>query len=364
MSNNAVAPIKPIDRFKQELTLRNEHIKALLPKSMSYEKFQGIVISAVADNMSLLDCDRGSLIKACLTAAELGLSLNRAMGEADILASYGGKDKPKVAQFRPRYKGLMRLATQHGEVLKIESRIVHEHDVFEVEEGIDSRITHRHGLSNRGDMIGAYCVWKLKNGETQFEIMNKEQIEEIRNRSEGWKAFAAGKIKTTPWSTDPAEMWRKTVVRRATKYMPLSTDAQRAVAIDNAAEGIEDIEGDYADITDAGDVSDVGDMPDFNFDPDTGEVHDEAPVTQKPVVAQLQAIANKVAPSASITRLGVTADEDGNPNWDSWVAHAYEAVNELTKNDRARWRKMHSAELDEAELMSARNIGKLFQLFN
>lgn len=364
MTANAVAPIKPIDRFKQELTLRHDHIKALLPKSMSYEKFQGIVISAVADNMSLLDCDRGSLIKACLTAAELGLSLNKAMAEADILASYGGKDKPKVAQFRPRYKGLMRLATQSGDVLKIESRLVYENDLFEVDEGIESRITHKHGLANRGEMIGAYCVWKLKNGEMQFEIMSKEQIEEIRNRSEGWKAFAAGKIKSTPWSTDPAEMWRKTVVRRATKYMPLSTEAQRAVAIDNAAEGIEDIEGDYMDITDTGD----GDAPSFDFDPDTGEVYEE-PKPQpgkKAAVTQLQAIADKVAPvKSAVVKLPVVSDDvSGDPDWNHWVAHAYEAVEALSPEDRQKWRAMHSGELDEAEFMSARNLGKLFQLFN
>jgi len=243
-------PAKPMDRFKQELAMRESHLRSLLPQAMTVDKFQGIVVAAVADNMDLLECDRGSLLKACLSAAELGLSLNKSMGEADILKVWDGRLKKNVAQFRPRYKGLMKLAMQSGEVLKIESRLVYENDVFQVEEGLDARIIHAHGLSNRGEMIGAYCVWKLKNGETQFEVMNKEQILAIRDRSSA--KTKDGNI-VGPWKTDEAEMWRKTVVRRASKYMPLSTEAQRAVAVDNQAEGVveaDEYAGSEVDITD------------------------------------------------------------------------------------------------------------------
>ena len=149
-------PAKPMDRFKQELAMRESHLRSLLPQAMTVDKFQGIVVAAVADNMDLLECDRGSLLKACLSAAELGLSLNKSMGEADILKVWDNRLKKNVAQFRPRYKGLMKLAMQSGEVLKIESRLVHENDVFEVEEGLDARIVHKHGLSDRGAMVGAY----------------------------------------------------------------------------------------------------------------------------------------------------------------------------------------------------------------
>jgi recombination protein RecT len=341
MQSNEIVPAKPMDRFKQELVAREGHLRSLLPQAMTVDKFQAIVVAAVADNMDLLDCDRGSLLKACLNAAELGLSLNKNMGEADILKVWDGRMKKNVAQFRPRYKGLMKLALQAGEVLKIESRLVYEKDVFEVEEGIEPRIIHKHGLSDRGEKIGAYCVWKLKNGETQFEIMSKEEILSIRNRS---SSKTKEGVIVGPWKTDEAEMWRKTVVRRASKYMPLSTEAQRAVMVANQAEGIieaDDYSGDEMDITDFHDV----------------------PVA----AAQVQTLEEKIVAKAKtplhIDILEAGDDEEGMTDWDGWANTACDLVASLSPEEREAWRKLHEAMLEEAELMAPRNTTKLMKFF-
>jgi len=344
-TSNEMVPAKPMDRFKQELVAREGHLRSLLPQAMTVDKFQAIVVAAVADNMDLLDCDRGSLLKACLSAAELGLSLNKSMGEADILKVWDGRMKKNVAQFRPRYKGLMKLALQAGEVLKIESRLVYENDVFEVEEGIESRIIHKHGLSDRGEKIGAYCVWKLKNGETQFEIMSKEEILSIRNRS---SSKTKEGVIVGPWKTDEAEMWRKTVVRRASKYMPLSTEAQRAVMADNQAEGIieaDEYSGDEMDITDFNDV----------------------PAAEAQVQTLEEKIVAKAAPAPKtklhIDMLEAGEDDEGMTDWDGWAISAYEIVPSLSPEEREAWRVLHEGMLEEAELMAPRNTTKLMKLF-
>lgn len=357
MSNNAVATVKPIDRFKKELGLRESMLRDLLPKGMSVQKFQAIVVSAVADNMDLLDCDRGSLIKSCLQAAELGLSLNKSMAEADILKVWNGRAKRNDAQFRPRYKGLMKLALQGGDVLKIESRIVYANDMFEVEEGIEPRIVHKHGLGNRGEMIGAYCVWKLRNGESQFEVMSKEEIEAIRDRSSS--KTKEGKV-VGPWQTDPAEMWRKTVVRRATKYMPLSTEAARAVHIDNVAEGIEDIEVEGAEI-------DADDITATMFDEETGEVfEEEVPVTA--AKNQLEKIAEKVerkappAPRFKPQLIEVPVDPAGGADWDGWANQCVEYLSGLTPQQVTLWVESHRELLDEAEMVAPDAIQELIDI--
>ena len=347
-TSNAVVAAKPIDRFKLELSAREDHLRKLLPSTMGIDKFQAIVVAAVADNMDLLDVDRGSLLKACLSAAELGLSLNKSMAEADILKVWDGKLKKNVAQFRPRYKGLMKLALQGGEVLKIESRLVYENDTFEVEEGIDPRIIHKHGLGNRGEKIGAYCVWKLRNGETQFEVMSKEEILAIRERSSA--KMKDGTI-VGPWKTDEAEMWRKTVVRRATKYMPLSTEAQRAVYADNKAEGIVDIEGDDYE-------GDEMDITDFALDPEPAE-------------AQVSTLEEKIAartsapkPELHIDVLVPEEDAEGMTDWDSWCRTAIEILKTLTPDERRRWKDAHQEMLDEAELMAHKTTSVLLKMFN
>jgi len=340
-------PAKPMDRFKQELAMRESHLRSLLPQAMTVDKFQGIVVAAVADNMDLLECDRGSLLKACLSAAELGLSLNKSMGEADILKVWDGRLKKNVAQFRPRYKGLMKLAMQSGEVMKIESRLVHENDVFEVEEGLDARIVHKHGLSDRGAMVGAYCVWKLKNGQTQFEVMNKEQILAIRDRSSA--KTKDGNV-VGPWKTDEAEMWRKTVVRRASKYMPLSTEAQRAVAVDNQAEGV--IEGDEYKGREV-------DITDF----------DEVPAAEVQVQSLEEKLAAKTTaaprPKKALHIDVLEPQEEGDMvDWDGWCEAACDIVAKLTPEERGEWRELHNGYLDEAELLSPRGALQLLKLFN
>jgi len=336
-----------MDRFKQELAMRESHLRSLLPQAMTVDKFQGIVVAAVADNMDLLECDRGSLLKACLSAAELGLSLNKSMGEADILKVWDNRLKKNVAQFRPRYKGLMKLAMQSGEVLKIESRLVHENDVFEVEEGLDSRIVHKHGLSNRGAMVGAYCVWKLKNGETQFEVMNKEQILAIRDRSSA--KTKDGNI-VGPWKTDEAEMWRKTVVRRASKYMPLSTEAQRAVAVDNQAEGVieaDEYAGSEVDITDFDDTP-AAEVQVQNLEEKLAAKTTAAPRQKKELHIDI-----------------LEPQEEGDMvDWDGWCEAAYIFVAKLTPEERSEWQELHNGYLDEAELMAPRGALKLRKLFN
>lgn len=354
------APAKPMDRFKEQLTLQESTIRSLLPKGITYQKFQAIVVSAVAENMDLLDCDRSSLLRSCLAAAELGLSLNRNMAEADILKVWNGRTSRNEAQFRPRYKGLMKLALQSGAVLKIESRIVYAKDEFVVEEGVEPRIIHRHGLGNRGEMVGAYCVWKLKNGEAQFEVMSREEILAIRDRSSSKKKD--GTI-VGPWKTDEPEMWRKTVVRRASKYMPMSSEALRAVAIDNAAEGIEDIDGSYEDALD---------VTDFDIEPEQ-EQEPVAPV--KTADAQLGNLASKVARKAEpapepaeedppVIMLDVDVDDDGNPDWAEWCNKGVKIVSGTSTKFRSEWKKMHAAMLDEAELMEHRAAAVLLKTIN
>jgi recombination protein RecT len=347
-------PAKPIDRFKQEIVLRKESVMNRLPQHYSWDRYQGIVEGAVMNNMDLLECDRASLLLACLDAAALGLDLNKSMAEADILKVWNNKTKRYEAQFRPRYKGLMKLALQTGEVLKIESRIVYENDDFEIIEGTTGSIVHKRKLSGRGGMIGAYCVWTLRNGETQFEVMSKEEIHAIRDRSSS--KTKEGKV-VGPWVTDEAEMWRKTVVRRATKYMPMSPDAARAVHKDNVAEGVfeaDDYDGDAFDVTDFEEVQ---------------VVTEDEPEPAAEKVSTLEEKLTKVR-SAEPTQhieievLECDVDEDGIPDWDTWGENAISIVSSLDLAVRKQWRKVHASMMDEAELMSPNAVNKLLKLFN
>lgn len=285
-----------MERFKKELDLRGRTLASLLPKHLPLEKFRAMVNSAVSVNPELLECTPASLVKASIEASELGLSLNPVMGECDILPVWDSRVGGKVAQCRPRYGGLMKLARQSGEISFIEARVVRKGDVFEYEQGLDPKLRHVPSSSN-GDVTHAYCIWKLASGDKNFEVMDREQIEAIKKRSSAKKRD--GTI-VGPWVTDFEEMCRKTVVRRASKYMPRSTDAfARAVAVDNLREAGHDIE-----IKD-GEVFDV-------TEPDApAETREEAVQQRQQAQAQAleQRLATKVGPITDVQPEPVAAGE-------------------------------------------------------
>ncbi len=333
-----------IDSFKQELRLQQSNFAPLLPTSIKPERFEAIVISAVSGNPKLLECSRESLWKACVQGAELGLSLNPTLGEADILPVWNNKIKKNEAQFRPRYKGLMKLALKSGEVTSIRSVLVHENDEFMIIEGLSRDIIHKPARGPRGEMTHVYCVWRLRSDpDAQFEVMDREQVYKIRARS---SSKYEGKV-VGPWVTDEAEMWRKTVVRRASKYMPIACDDfQRAVAADNIVEsgGEFDIteDGEVIELTPVADEQEYGAQVDSIeeslVDDDGFEVAPE-PAEKPPAVALVD-----FAPSDT---------------WQTWSLRAGGALKDLPKGERAAWAKLHEAMLIEAEEIVPKAIKRI-----
>ena len=58
--------------------------------------------------------------------------------------------------------------------------------------------------------------------------MRKDQIEKIRDAS---RSGGSG-----PWKTHTEEMWRKTVIRRICKYLPLTAEAKTVLEHDTSAD--------------------------------------------------------------------------------------------------------------------------------
>ena len=117
-------------------------------------------------------------------------------------------------------------------------------------------------------------VAKLKDGGHAIEVMSYDEIEAVRSRS---KAAKSG-----PWVTDWEEMARKTVVRRGSKYLPLSIESQRAIAQDETIKTA--IEPDMQDVIDVSAVPvpdmDLGKPPEEKNAPEDGK--EEAASAEEP----------------------------------------------------------------------------------
>ena len=214
----------PVERA---VALMEDKFARALPAHIPPARFVRICMSALQavdiQRCAATPAGRKSIYDACLKAASDGLLLD---GREAALVRFNVKAKDEDgrerwedrAQYMPMVAGLIKKARNSGEIAAIVAQCVHEHDRFEINYVTDGApIVHQPELDERGRVIGAYAVARLKDGSwTQPEFMSVAQIEAVRDRS---RAKDNG-----PWKTDWPEMARKTVIRRASKYWPSSTD--------------------------------------------------------------------------------------------------------------------------------------------
>jgi recombination protein RecT len=176
-------------------------------------------MTAVQNNPVLLSKDRKSLFLSAVKCASDGLLPD---GREAALVPY--KDQ---VQYLPMVAGIRKKVRNSGEITTWDVHAVHENDQFDYELGDAPHIRHKPALANRGKLIAVYSVATLKGGEISRDVMNVEEVEKIRAKS---------KASNSPWG-DPAfygEMAKKTVAKRHSKTLPMSTDLDDLMRRDDA----------------------------------------------------------------------------------------------------------------------------------
>ena len=200
-------------------------IKKALPSVITPERFTRMVLSALSSTPKLADCSPQSFLAAMMTAAQLGVEPNTALGQAYLLPyrNHGQME----CQFQLGYKGLIDLAYRSGEVSVIQAHTVYENDVFEYELGLDPKLRHVPAKADRGEAVAYYAMFKTKDGGYGFEVMSVDDVQRHAQRYS--KSYGNG---SSPWRSNFDEMAKKTVLKRALKYAPLKSDFVRGVAQD------------------------------------------------------------------------------------------------------------------------------------
>ncbi len=199
-------------------------IALALPRHMNADRLLRITMTSVQKTPKLLECDPMSLVAAVIQSAQLGLEPDGALGMA-YLVPFKGK-----VTFIPGYRGLVDLARRSGQLSTISAHVVYERDTFSYSLGTDERINHvrNDDAADPGKPTHAYAVAKLRDGGIQMAVMSRREIEAIRAKSPGGNSG--------PWVEYPAEMWKKTVIRRLAKLLPMSVEMSTAVQLDEQAE--------------------------------------------------------------------------------------------------------------------------------
>ena len=213
----------PQQTIAQYLKSMQGQIAEVLPKHITPERLTRVAMSVIRTTPKLLECDLPSLLAAVFQAASLGLEPGL-LGHCYIIP-YG-----KKATFIIGYKGMIDLARRSGDIQSINAHEVYEHDLLEVEYGLEENLRHIpwHLRSDKtfdkaGLIRGFYMVAKFKDGGHYIHYMSKQEVDDHRKRS---KSGHDG-----PWVTDYVEMGKKTVVRSGWKWLPISIEIAEKVTV-------------------------------------------------------------------------------------------------------------------------------------
>ena len=198
--------------------------QASLPAHIPVERFMRVIMTAVQLNPALGNADRASLWTSAMKAATDGLLPD---GRDGALVIYKTKALEKdergrdlyieKVQWMPMIAGIRKKVRNSGEIVTWDAQVVHAKDDFQYELGDDPFIKHKPFMDgDPGPVVGAYSVATLKGGEKSREVMTKAQLDKVRASS---KSKDRG-----PWVDWYEEMCRKTVARRHSKVLPMSTD--------------------------------------------------------------------------------------------------------------------------------------------
>jgi recombination protein RecT len=210
MNDNAVAVVckSLVDPAMQA------KFQQVLPPDVSLDRFTRVTLTAIQNNPAILDCDRGSLYNACVTAAQRGLLPD---GKDGALVSFNTKDGNggwiKKVQFMPMPEGVIKEMAKAG--IKAYTVSVYENDEVEIwNDDSGQHFTHKSKVfGGRGERVGAVACGKDSEGRVYVEAMNMDDLARARAAS---KSPDKG-----PWQAWPERMEQKTVLHRLRRRVPI-----------------------------------------------------------------------------------------------------------------------------------------------
>lgn len=223
---------------RQFATVRNllahseGQLAAALPKGIPVSYMMRVVLTAVQRTPALLECEPITLLGAVFQAAQLGLIPDGVLGQAYLVPYNNNQKHRKEVQFIPGYRGLVTLARRSGEISTIDADVVRQKDIFKYVRGLNPVLEHIPTEDPQpGPIVKVYAFARLKDGGFQIKVMTVREVEAIKSRSAAVKAK-----RSSPWDTDPEWMFKKTALKQLCKLLPVSTELQRALGLDDRAE--------------------------------------------------------------------------------------------------------------------------------
>lgn len=209
-------------KVKQAMSVR-------LGKIFGVDEMIAMVATNLRQSPLLAKCDPMTIVGAVLEVAQVGLRLDRALGQAYLVPFFSSKRNVHEAVLVIGYRGMITMAEHAERVQAVRAKIVFERDRFEYEEGLEPRLLHKpDDTRERGRPTHVYSVVHKTGGLAIPYVMPWWKIEDLRD--------AQVKRGNTIWQSNTEEMGLKTTIRRGLKYHPLAPRQQRVVNLDELGE--------------------------------------------------------------------------------------------------------------------------------
>lgn len=199
---------------------RLEGIRQVMARGMDVERVTRIALAACSREPKLMKATPESVYLAIHTGVQLGLEPGSPLGDGYLVPFMNNKTNPPrmECQFIPGYQGMIKLARQSGEVLKIYAHVVHERDEFNVSFGLKETVEHKPCLDgDPGPAKFVYAVAHIRDTDPQFVVLTRAEV--MKHRAKSKQSHGA-------WETDEEAMWLKTAIRVLFKYIPKSTEKE------------------------------------------------------------------------------------------------------------------------------------------
>ena len=248
-------------------------------KGKDGDRFITSLVSAVATNPALAECDHFTTFSAGLLGEALKLSPSPQLGQYYLVPFNDKKRNCKVAQFQIGYKGLIQLAIRSGQYRKLNVQAVKEGELIKYDpfnEEIEIKLIENPDEREKSETTGYYAMFEYTNGFKKCMYWSKEKMLAHADKysmafsSENYKKLQSGKIPQSDlwkyssfWYRDFDGMAFKTMLRQLiSKWGIMSIEMQTAIDKDMAVmreDGTTDyidnqpvetgfIEGDYSTV--------------------------------------------------------------------------------------------------------------------
>lgn len=222
-----------------------DQLARVLPDNLEVKRQKILLLNSLRRTPKILFCTRESLVAAVLQVFELGLSPVAALGHAYFVPFQTRRGL--LCQLIIGYRGLIELARRSGTLATTpRAEVVRRGDYFRYSLGLNPQLEHipadvlqfegpdkvaavRHALAGQpadGKLIAAYAVVSPKHGDKEFRVVTQEFINRIKKASRG------SGDPDSPWRNWEDQMWAKTAIRQALKFVPLSPEDRLAKALD------------------------------------------------------------------------------------------------------------------------------------